>query len=120
MKLYLDEDIASHHLGQALRKAGHDVVPPGEIGRLGRSDTLQIIYAVEADRILVTGNHRDFEDLHDLIVLCGGSHPGVFAICKDNNSRRDMKAVQIVTAIANIASVVASMRNLFIRLNDWR
>lgn len=87
---------------------------------MGRSDTLQLIYAVENDRIFVTGNHSDFEDLHDLVVLCGGSHPGVFTIRKENNPRRDMKPGHIVTAIANIENVVTSMRNLLICLNDWR
>jgi predicted nuclease of predicted toxin-antitoxin system len=120
MKLYLDEDIASHHLGQALRKAGHDVILPGEVGQMGKSDVVQFAYAVERDRILVTGNQRDFEDLHDLITLCGGTHPGILAMRKDNDIRRDMKPHHIVTAIDNIAKVIASIRNHVICLNDWR
>jgi predicted nuclease of predicted toxin-antitoxin system len=120
MRLYLDEDIGSHYLGQALKKAGHDVTVPAEVGQIGRSDILQLAYAVEADRVMVTGNHRDFEDIHDLILLCGGGHPGILTIRKDNDRRRDMKPAQIVTAINNVASVLASVRDHIICLNEWR
>lgn len=120
MKLYLDEDIASRHLAQALRKAGNDVVVPADVGQAGKSDTLQFTYAVESDRVMVTGNHRDFEDLHDLIHACHGSHPGVLAVRKDNDRRRDMKPNHILAAIGNFSEMVASVRNHFICLNDWR
>jgi uncharacterized protein (DUF433 family) len=40
MRLYLDEDIESRHLVQALRKAAHDVATPMEFGLMGESDTL--------------------------------------------------------------------------------
>ena len=69
MKLYLDEDIGSRHLAQALRKTGYDVVLPSDAGQLGKSDILQYTYAVETGRVFVTGNHRDFQDLNHLILL---------------------------------------------------
>src|SRR5947207_3185936 len=103
MNLYLDEDIASHHLGRALRKAGHDVILPGEVGQMGKSDILQFTYAVEKDRILLTGNQRDFEDIHDLITLCGGSHPGVFTVRQDNDRRRAMRPCQIVSSMKDVS-----------------
>jgi predicted nuclease of predicted toxin-antitoxin system len=120
MRLYLDEDVASQALGQALRKAGHDVVLASDANHLGRSDVLQLAFAVEANRALVTGNHRDFADLHELIILCGGSHPGILTVRKDNDRRRDLKASHIVRAIENVAAVMASLRNHLICLNDWR
>ena len=120
MKFYLDEDIASHHLGLALRKAGYDVILPGEVGQMGKSDILQFTYAVEKDRILITGNHRDFEDIHDLITLCGGSHPGIFTVRQDNDRRRDMRPGQIVSTMKNVGNVLSSVRNRVICLNDWR
>lgn len=120
MRLYLDEDVASHTLGQALRKARHDVVLTTDASHLGRSDVPQLAYAVEGNRVLMTGNHRDFADLHDLIILCGGSHPGIFTIRKDNDRRRDMKPSQIAGAIDNIAAILVSVRKHLICLNDWR
>ena len=120
MRFYLDEDIGSRHLSQALKKAGHDVILPADVGRTGRSDILQFTYSVEADRVMVTGNHRDFEDIHDLILLCGGGHPGILTLRKDNDRRRDMKPAQIVAAIDNVGSVLASVRDHIICLNEWR
>lgn len=120
MRLYLDEDIASRHLVQALRKAGHDVTTPAEASLLGESDTLQVTHAVREDRVCLTGNSRDFKNLHNLILICGGSHPGVFALYSDSDRRRDMKPSQVVAAIKNVFEVLASVRNHFICLNDWR
>ena len=120
MNLYLDEDIGSRHLAQALGKTGHNVVLPSDAEQLGKSDILQYTYAVETGRVFVTGNHRDFQDLHDLILLCSGSHPGVLTIRKDNDRRRDMKIGQIVAAINNLCGLMQSIRNHLICLNDWR
>jgi predicted nuclease of predicted toxin-antitoxin system len=120
MKLYLDEDIASQHLSKALRKAGHDAMAPGDVGQLGKSDPLQLTFAVGDERILVTGNQRDLEDLHHLIVACRGSHPGILTVRKDNDRLRDMKPGKIVSAIRNLEAVIASLRNHVICLNDWQ
>ena len=111
MRLYLDEDIASRHLIQALRKAGHDVATPMEVGLLGESDTLQMTEAVRDNRVCLTRNHHDFENLHNLVTLCGGSHPGILTVRMDDDRRRDMKPGQISAAIDNVTAVFASMRD---------
>lgn len=120
MRLYLDEDIASRHLIQALKKAAHDVATPADCGLLGKSDSLQLTQAVREDRVCITRNARDFEDLHNLIRLCGGSHPGIFALHSDNDRPRELKPAHVVQAIRNLTSVLASVQNHFINLNDWR
>lgn len=120
MRLYLDEDIASRELTRALATSGHDVATPGDAQLLGRSDTLQLTRAVRSDRICITMNAYDFEDLHDLILLCGGSHPGILTARNENNRKRDMKSGSIVRAIENLSAVIASVRNHVICLNDWR
>jgi hypothetical protein len=86
----------------------------------GESDTLQLTHAVRDERVCITQNARDFENLHNLILLCGGSHPGIFTVRLDNDRRRDMKPGQIVTAIENVTSVVSSVRDHVICLNEWR
>src|SRR5438105_1205289 len=120
MRLYLDEDIASRKLIQTLTKDGHDVVTPFEVDLLGESDILQMTQAVRDDRVCLTKNADDFEKLHILITLCGGSHPGIFTVRSDNDLRRDMKPSQIVSAINNVLNVVSSVRSHVICLNDWR
>jgi predicted nuclease of predicted toxin-antitoxin system len=120
MRLYLDEDIASHELIRALSKAGHDVLRPADVNLMGESDSLQMTQAVKDDRILLTKNHRDFRQLHNLISLCGGSHPGLFLLRSDNDRRRDMRPAQVVNAIENLMKIVSSVRNHVISLNEWR
>ena len=120
MRLYLDEDLTSRELENALRKAGHDVASPRTSGKLGHSDTLQLIFSIRENRVCVTRNRSDFEELHDLIIASGGSHPGICTIHSENDRRRDMKAGQIVAAIRNIEAVLSSLRNLLLSLNEWR
>jgi len=120
MRLYLDEDMESHELVRALTKAGHDVTTPVGMQLRGESDAAQLTYAVREDRVCITANYNDYEELHDLILQCGGSHPGVLTLRGDGNRRRDMRPGQIVKAIKNMESVLSSVRDHVICLNDWR
>jgi predicted nuclease of predicted toxin-antitoxin system len=120
MRLYLDEDSASRELVRFLERAGHDVSTAQEAKLIGESDPLQLTQAVLDDRICMTKNYRDFRQLHILVMQCGGSHPGIFALRSDNDRRRDMKPGQIVTAIENVSGILASVRNHLICLNEWR
>jgi hypothetical protein len=120
MRLYLDEDVASRELVRALTKAGHDVGAPGEANLLGESDAAQLTHAIRDDRVCVTGIYGDFEELHDLVIQSGGSHPGILTLRSDNDRRRDLKPNQVAAAISNIAAVLASVRDHILCLNDWR
>jgi hypothetical protein len=120
MRLYLDEDVASRDLTRALVRAGHDVKTPLDDGLTGESDAAQLTHALRENRVSLTANYGDFEELHDLVILSGGSHPGIFTIRNDNDRRRDIKPGQIAVAIKNLESVLSSVRNQFICLNDWR
>ncbi len=46
MRLYLDDDSAQHLLVQLLRKAGHDVQVPVDVGLSGKSDAMHLRHAV--------------------------------------------------------------------------
>ena len=89
MKLYLDDDMAAPLLARLLRNAGHDVLIASralgvQVTRMRSTfDTLPW-----TDRTIITGNHDDFEDLHELVIDLGGHHPGILAVRKDN----DLKA----------------------------
>jgi predicted nuclease of predicted toxin-antitoxin system len=120
MRLYLDEDVASRELIRVLTDAGHDVATPRDVDLMGESDVLQLTQAVRDDRVCVTKNASDFEQLHDLVILCGGSHPGIFVLRSDSDRRRDMKAGHVVAAIENIAAILSSVQNRVICLNEWR
>ena len=99
MRLYLDDDSASALLSRLLRNAGHDVRLPAEIGMSGENDAVHLMHAVLEDRICLSHNYEDFEDLHDLIVVVQGHHPGILVVRKDNNPKRDLDEKGIVRAI---------------------
>ena len=85
MKLYLDDDIASGLLVQSLRQAGHDVRTPAEAGLAGREDHVHFRRAIQENRLILSRNYQDYEDLHYLIIDAKGHHPGVLLVRRDNN-----------------------------------
>ncbi len=120
MRLYLDDDSVSGLLIRLLRDVGHDVEIPADTGLAGEDDPVHLTYAVEEGRVLLSGNHDDFQKLHNLIVRTGGVHPGILVVRRDNNPRRDMSARAIVRSIDNLLASNTSIENRFIILNHWR
>ncbi len=119
MRLYLDEDCASLHLLRVLRKAGHDVESPRDARLAGKPDPVHFVYSIRTQRIVVTGNHDDFELLHNLVIESGGKHAGIIAIRK-GNSPRDMTPSQVERAIGNLLAANIPVASEFIILNHWR
>jgi predicted nuclease of predicted toxin-antitoxin system len=120
MKLYLDDDSASLRLTQLLRKAGHDVQIPADVGLRGRKDPVHLRHAIGADRICVTKNYKDFEELHLLVLGAQGHHPGIWVVRNDNNPKRDLDAPGIVRAIAKLLAAKVPIADDYIILNHWR
>src|SRR4051794_24585175 len=104
MNLYLDEDTIDAALIGLLRRGGHDVQTTGEVGMRGESDPVQLVHAITEQRVLLTHNHDDFEDLHDLVIVAGGHHPGILIVRRDNDPTRDLTARGIARAIANLVA----------------
>jgi hypothetical protein len=96
------------------------VQTPQEVGLLQKSDPVQLGHAVREQRILITANHDDFEDLHDLILVADGHHFGVLVVRQDNDPTRDMTLRAIVRAVANVAATMPDLTNIFQVLNHWR
>jgi hypothetical protein len=119
MRLYLDDDSASRHLLRLLLQVGHDVESPRDAQLAGKPDPVHLKHCIQVQRVLISGNHRDFELLHNLVIESGGRHPGIFAIRKDN-SPRDMSPSQIVRSIDKLTAAVAVVVNEFVVLNHWR
>jgi hypothetical protein len=69
---------------------------------------------------LLSGNHHDFEELHELIRVAGGTHSGILIVRYDNDTRRDLSQKGIVVAITNLHAANVPIENEFIILNDWR
>jgi predicted nuclease of predicted toxin-antitoxin system len=120
MRLYLDDDLASPQLAQRLRKAGHDVILPADVGMRGKDDSVHLAYAVRQSRVCVSRNYADFENLHDLVAAVGGHHPGIMVVRQENDPRRDLTAPGIVRAIGNFESSGVPIADQYVILNHWR
>jgi predicted nuclease of predicted toxin-antitoxin system len=120
MNLYLDDDISKAALVKLLRKTGHQVVIPADVGLSGVSDPRHLMHAVQKKWVLLTKNHDDFKDLHLLLQAAGGNHAGLLVVRADNDPSRDMKDRYIVRAIANLERAGIAVANEFHILNHWR
>jgi predicted nuclease of predicted toxin-antitoxin system len=120
MRIYLDEDVAQPLLAKLLRGAGHDILMPGDVGMLGKSDAVQFGFAIRQNRVVIIANHEDFEDLHDLILIATGHHLGVLVFRRDNDPTRDMSLQAMVRAIAKVDAALPDLRDVFQVLNQWR
>jgi predicted nuclease of predicted toxin-antitoxin system len=120
MNLYLDDDSAKALLATLLRKVGHRVVVPADVGLRGAEDAEHLLHAVQNDLILITRNHDDFRMLHLLVQATGGRHRGIFVIRRDNDPTRDMKDRDVVRSIANLEAAGVPIANELHILNHWQ
>ena len=120
MRIYLDDDSADALLVTLLRQAGHDAQVPADVGNVGASDPIHLTHAVRDDRVLLSRNHDDFENLHDLIIQVQGHYPGILIVRRDNDPTRDLKPAGIVRAIRNLLSAGIAVHDGFHILNHWR
>src|SRR5687767_12703255 len=102
MRLYLDDDSASPLLARRLREAGNDVLMPADNQTVGARDPVHLTQAIRTDRVLLTGNHDDFELLHDLVLQARGHHPGILVVRRENNPRRDLSFRGIVACLTRL------------------
>jgi hypothetical protein len=81
---------------------------------------VHLAHAIREDRETMTGNHDDFDELHNLILAARGKHPGIVIIRKDDDQRRDMTIRQIVRALGRLQATAPSHENQLFILNHWR
>jgi predicted nuclease of predicted toxin-antitoxin system len=120
MTLYLDDDTASPLLATLLRKAGHDVVLPSDVGMDGKPDPAHLKYAIHNARACLTKNYDDFLLLHELVLESRGSHPGILVVRQENNPVRDLTPKGIVAAVRKLESAGVPVANEYVVLNHWR
>ena len=79
-----------------------------------------LIWAVGQDRCVLTQDYEDFTDLHDLVMACGGHHPGLLIVRFDNDPRHNLTDRGIVTALKNLESSGVPIPSQLHVLNHWR
>lgn len=120
MNLYLDDDTAERRLVMLLTNAGHVVIVPMRVHLSGASDARHFIYAMQQSPVLVTRNHDDFLDLHEVVRTAQGIHPGILIVRFDNDPTRDMTPRQIVAALSRLDAAGIPLENQVYVLNHWR
>ncbi len=115
LRLLLDEDSLAQLLVKLLTAAGHNVLTINEVGLAGSSDDVVLDYARVENRILLTHNCDDFEDLHKITP----NHPGILVVYRNANLLKNMSFKAIVKAIANLEAANVPLANQFISLNSW-
>lgn len=117
MMLYLDDDFAEALLVTLLRQVGHDVQIPADVGLVGEYDSVHLTHAIREDRALLSRNHDDFENLHDLIMQVQGHYPGLLIVRRDNDPARDLKPSGIVRALRKLLTASVPICDQFHILN---
>ena len=118
--IYLDDNRAGRFLAGLLRKDGHAVVCPGDVGLAGASDALHLEYAIRTGLTTLTADSTDFRELHQLVETSGGGHPGILVVRFDNDPKRDMKPRHIAVAVRKLERSGTSSVNQVVILNQWR
>ena len=120
MRVLIDENMSSRRLAARLQSAGHDVLLASDVGLVSVSDARVLAWAVAQDRPVLTRDHEDFADLHDLVVAVGDHHPGILVVRFDNDPRHNLTERAIATAIGNLESSGVAVVDRIHVLNHWR
>ena len=115
LRLLIDEDTQALVLVKMLIRANHNVITVNQVGLMSQEDAVVLNYARSDNRIVLTRNCRDFEDLHQE----NPYHPGILAIYENKDYSKDMSRVAIIRAIANLEASNIPLANQFISLNQW-
>jgi predicted nuclease of predicted toxin-antitoxin system len=120
MNLYLDDNSVKASLENLLRCAGHQVTRPVDLELAGASDPRHLASCAPHGLVLLTRDHDDYLDLHDLVQATHGRHAGILVVRADNDPARDMRDRDIVRSIANLKAARIPIENEFYILNHWR
>ncbi len=120
MRLYLDDDCTDRRLVAELRKAGHEVVLPADIGQGGAKDARHMIYVLREQLPLLSRNYDDFELLHEVVRVSGGHHAGILLIRSDKKRSRNLSPTMIVACMAKLEKAGAPIADHVQVLNHWR
>jgi hypothetical protein len=84
------------------------------------SDPRHLVSCAVHGLALLTRDHGDFLDLHNLVRATQGRHRGILVVRADNDPSRDMKDRDIVRALMNLEGAQIAIENEFHILNHWR
>ena len=69
---------------------------------------------------MLTRDHEDFADLHDLIRAAGGRHPGILVVRFDNEPTHNLGERAIAAAMTKLEASGLAIADEIHVLNHWR
>jgi hypothetical protein len=87
---------------------------------MGADDSVHLARAVADQRSVLTRNYVDFQNLHNLVMVVGGHYPGILVARRDNDPKRNLKPIDIATAIAKLLAAGVPIADQYLILNQWR
>lgn len=120
MNIYLDDNRTDRSLAGLLRRSGHTVTVPLDVGLSGRTDASHLEHAARNNLAMLTADRNDFAELHQLVLTTGGHHPGIMVVRYDNDAKRDMKPKHIAAAVDRLERSGLDISNQVVVLNHWR
>ena len=116
IRFYLDEDIQSHALVAGLRARMADVLTSSEAGRNETDDDVQLAFATQEDRVVVTCNVVDFPRLHREVLAAGREHAGIVIV-----PQQRWQVGEIVRRLLALREELGAgkMRNRLEYLSQW-
>jgi hypothetical protein len=121
MRLYVDDDSVDTGLIRLLRRDGHDVQMPANVGLTGSRDPVHLAHAIQDQRAILTRNHWDFEPLHELVLFAArGHHERILVVRYDNNPRNNMSSRDVARAIRKLENAGVSIADAYHELNHWQ
>jgi predicted nuclease of predicted toxin-antitoxin system len=115
LSLLLDEDSQAKALVKLLKASGNDVLTVNDAAIAGSPDDQVLDYARQTDRVLLTRNCSDFQELHEINSI----HPGILAVYQDPDFSKNMNYQQITQAVKNLDQSSLVLSDQFIVLNQW-
>lgn len=120
MRLLLDENMNDRRLAARVRAHGHDPILSGDVGLLSAPDPRVSLWAISQALPVLTRDTSDFRDLHELIMVAAGHHPGLLLIYFDDDPRHNMSDRAIACAISRLESSGVPIQDRIHPLNQWR
>ena len=113
--MLLDEDSQAKYLVNLLQAAGHDVATVSKLDLMNHPDSVVLDAARENERVMLTRNCDDFQELHQ----ANPEHSGILAVYQDSEASKNMNYQAIVKAIDNLETAEYDLNNQFVVLNQW-
>lgn len=76
--------------------------------------------AIAEVRVLMPRNYDDFLQLHNLVMMAQGHHPGILVLRQDNDRRWRMAPHEVVRALRNLEAAGYLVVDKYTILNAWQ